>query len=540
VNAASETFGGTDDSSPGGGITAMLEAVRRRALPMGIAFGAVLAVALLLATFWPATYLATGTILIEQQEIPQDFVRSSVSSFADERVQVISQRVMTSANLLGIIEKFKLYGDDRGGMTREKLVQRMRDDIKLEMISADVLDPRGGGAKKATIAFSVGFESTSPELAARVANDIVSLYLSENLEARLQQVKGSADFLASEAEKMRVRVAELEQRLAEFKQKNYDKLPELGAANLLSGANAAQELRDTDMRIRALEQQIEYLDAQLAQVDPNTLAVSGTGERLMGTADRLKVLRMELSTAQSNYTDKHPIVIGLKQEIAEVESTLAEERAGGNSGSDNPAYIQLTAQRRSAASERDALRGQRGLLQANIVRFQRAQAEMPAVERDYVALVREVQGEQAKYNELRQKQLSAELSQNLETEQKGERFSLIEPPVQPQEPISPNRKAILALGLLFAMGAAVGLMALFEAVDTRVRGRRELMTLVGVPPLAIIPWVAPEIDQQTRRKARLLFAAGTVGSAVAVVLLVHLLVRPLDVLWAVLLRRLGG
>jgi len=182
----------------------------------------------------------------------------------------------------------------------------------------------------------------------------------------------------------------------------------------------------------------------------------------------------------------------------------------------------------------------RGKLQAAIAESQRAQAEMPAVERDYVALMREVQGEQAKYNELRQKQLSAELAQNLETEQKGERFTLIEPPVQPQEPISPNRKAILALGLLLSVGAAMGLVALLEAVDTRVRGRRELIALLGVPPLAIIPWVAPAIDEHAKRKARLLFVAGTVGSAVVVVLLVHLLVKPLDVMWAVLLRRLGG
>jgi polysaccharide chain length determinant protein (PEP-CTERM system associated) len=539
VNAASETFGGPDDSSPGGGITVMLEAVRRRALPMGIAFGAVLAVALLLATFWPATYLSTGTILIEQQEIPQDFVRSSVSSFADERVQVISQRVMTSANLLGIIEKFKLYGDERSSMTREALVERMRKDIELKMISADVMDPRGGGAKKATIAFSVGFESTSPELAARVANDVVSLYLSENLEARLQQVKGSADFLASEAEKMRLRVAELEQSLAEFKQKNYDKLPEFGVANLQSMSNAEAELREVDVRIRGLEQQVSFLDSQLAQVDPNTFAVSGSGERMMGPADRLKALRIELSAALSQYTEKHPIVIGLQQEIAELERMIAEGSTG-QEAADNPAYIQLTSQRRAAASERDALRSRRAQLQVAVAQAQRAQAEMPAVERDYVALVREVQGEQAKYNELRQKQLSAELAQNLETEQKGERFSLIEPPVQPQAPIRPNRKAILALGLLFAVGAGVGLMALLEAVDTRVRGRRELMALVGVPPLAIIPWVAPDIDEHAKRKARLLFLAGAMGSAVVVVFLVHLLVKPLDVLWAVLLRRLGG
>jgi len=541
VNSASDVIGRSDDARQGEGLAAMLETARHRVLPLGIAFGTIFTVALLFAAFWPATYLATGTILIEQQEIPQDFVRSSVSSYADERVQVISQRVMTSANLLGIIERFKLYGNDRERMTREALVERMRNDIKLNMISAGVLD-RGGSAKKATIAFSVGFESESPELAARVANEVVSLYLKENLETRMQQVEGSTEFLTSEAEKIRLRIVELEARLAEFKQKNYDRLPEFTAANQQSMGSAATELRDVDYRINALDQRVDFIDTQLTQMDPHGQAVTGSGERLMGPADRLRALRLELATALATYTPKHPTVISLQEEIAELEKTVAAGSANPSGAApDNPAYIQLTAQRREAASERDALRARRGQLQATIARYQRSQAEMPAIEAEYGAMVREVEGERAKYAELRQKQMTAQLSQNLESEQKGERFTLIEPPVQPQKPIRPNRPAILAIGLMLALGGAVALVALLEALDNRVRGRREVMALLGVPPLAVIPWVAPpEVNDQARRKVRLRFAAGAAGGALAALLLVHVLFKPLDVLWAVLLRRLGG
>jgi hypothetical protein len=108
--------------------------------------------------------------------------------------------------------------------------------------------------------------------------------------------------------------------------------------------------------------------------------------------------------------------------------------------------------------------------------------------------------------------------------------------------VSPNRKAILALGFLLSIGAAIGIVALLEALDSTIRGRRELVALVGVPPLAIIPWVesAVQVDDSARLRRRLVFAAGAAGGALAVVLLVHLFVKPLDVLWAVLLRRLGG
>ena len=152
-----------------------VNAVRRRGWPMSAVFGSILVIALLLALLLPATYRSAGTILIEQQEIPEDFVRSAVSSFADQRVQTISQRVMTSANLLEIIDKHGLYADDRLRTPRERLIERIRDDIKLDMISAEVVDPRRGSVTKATIAFSVAFKSKSPETAARVANDLISL-----------------------------------------------------------------------------------------------------------------------------------------------------------------------------------------------------------------------------------------------------------------------------------------------------------------------------------------------------------------------------
>ena len=341
----------------------------------------------------------------------------------------------------------------------------MREDIQLDMISADVVDPRRGRASKATIAFAVGYESRSPELAARVANDLVSLYLRENLETRKQLAAGSTEFLSGEAEKLRVRIAELEQRIADFKEQNYDRLPEFAQANIQMLKPRQQEVRDVDAH-PALDQQIAYLDAQLAQIDPNARpsqqgrrAHDGPGGSPAGAA-------LELHSALVAYTPKHPVVIGLQHEIAALEKQVAAEKGRRQQRRpDNPAYIQISAQRQAAVSERASLMRRRGELQARIAEYERAQVDMPAVERDYGALLREMQGEQTKFAEVRQKQMAAQLAQNLESEQKGERFTLIEPPLRPQEPVSPNRPAILALGLLLSLGAAVGMMA-------PARGRR--------------------------------------------------------------------
>ena len=200
------------------------------------------------AFLWPPTYRSAGTILIEQQEIPEDFVHSAITSYADQRVQVISQRVMTSSNLLDIIRKYDLYPEARRTKAREVIVADMRNDIKLEMISADVMDPRQGRATKATIAFSVSFVSRSPQLAAAVANELTSLYLRENLETRKQQAEGTADFLASEAARIGVQVTELERKLADFKAKNANSLPEYAQLNVQLASRAQDDMRELDAR----------------------------------------------------------------------------------------------------------------------------------------------------------------------------------------------------------------------------------------------------------------------------------------------------
>src|ERR1700722_4860205 len=166
-------------------------------------------VAILLAAFLPATYQAAATILIEQQEIPQELVRSVITSFADQRVQVISQRVMTTQNLLGLIERYNLYSDIRLTKPREVLLLKMRGDIGLKMISADVIDPRSGRPTQATIAFNVSYKNHSPELALKVANDLTSLYLNENLTSRTQMAEQTSSFFAEEAARLQTRLYEL-------------------------------------------------------------------------------------------------------------------------------------------------------------------------------------------------------------------------------------------------------------------------------------------------------------------------------------------
>ncbi|HEY4366960.1 MAG TPA: hypothetical protein VGN07_06960 [Steroidobacteraceae bacterium] len=571
-----------------------MTALRRRRSAMLGAFVAVLVVVIAAAFLWPATYKSTGTILIEQQELPSDLVRSTISSYADQRIQVITQRVMTTENLFKIIQRFDLYQRQRRTKTREAVIERMRDDIKFDMISADVIDPRSGHPTKATIAFSVSYSNRSADLAGRVANELVSLYLQENIQSRKERSADATSFLTEEGDRLNKRIAEVSGQLAKFKAEHQDDLPELSSLNLQIINRAEDELRDIDTKTSSIDQQIVYLDAQLAQLNPVAQVFTSTGERVLSPSDRLKYLRTEYARSSAVYSPDHPDVQRLKTEIAGLEKTVdstgtmnelerqlqdakaqlasAHQRyaadhpdvvqlehlvaglsaqlqaslqampdvgpAGDNP--DNPAYIQLKAQREAAVNDRASLQKRKAAVAARIADYEGRIAKTPAVERDYTAMVRELDGAQQKYQEVRHKQMEAQLAENLESERKGERFTLIEPPLVPQEPASPNRILIIVFGAILSIGASLGAVMLLEKTDDSIRGRRDVEALLSVAPLAVLPWIETNADRTARARLRKLSYAGAFGSVVLAAVLIHFLYRPLDVLWQVALRRLTG
>lgn len=564
---------------------------RRRAIFIIVA-GILAALTVAVALVLPPTYMASATILIEQQEIPQELVRSAVTSFADQRVQVISQRVMTTQNLLGLIERYGLYPDIRLSKPREVLLQKMRQDIGLRMISADVIDPRSGRPMQATIAFSVSYQNHSPELALKVANDLTSLYLNENLTSRAQMAEQTSSFFSQEAERLQKRILDLDKQLSDFKQKNQDKLPDLAQLNVQVSQRTELDLRDAENHIGAMDAQRVLLEAQLVQINPTMQVFSDTGLRVMSAEDRLKSLksqlagfkaryasghpdivntereveglekqvksddgtsdvarqlneaRAELARAQEKYSPDHPDVVRLTRVVQELEKSLAGAPANGvwnkeRAHADNPAYIQVKGQLDALAVERESALKKRDELHAKLDEYERRLAQAPAVERQYRALARDLDGAQLKYQEMRSKQSEVQVSQNLETEHKGERFTMIEPPMPPEKPISPNRILILIMGFVLSLGAGAGAVVMREKLDGSVRGVKDMRTLLNVPPLAAIPLIVTRAEHRTHKRIVLSSWMGAVASVMSVAVAVHLFVRPLDVVWISLLRRFG-
>jgi hypothetical protein len=163
----------------------------------------------------------------------------------------------------------------------------------------------------------------------------------------------------------------------------------------------------------------------------------------------------------------------------------------------------------------------------------------PEIEPEYQELTRDRDNSAQKYQEIRSRLLEATVSEGLEVQRKGERFSLIDPPDLPEKPEKPNRPVILFLGLLAAVLGGVGTGAAAENLDRSIRSAGALQELLKAPPLGVVPYLYNTEDRaRIRRHVRAVRLA--VGSfMVLLVAVVHLLWMPLDVLWFLMLRKLG-
>ena len=573
-------------------IGSYLAMLRRRKWQLILPIVLLAPIAVLVAMELPPVYRSEATILIQQQEIPPELIRTTVTSFADQRIQVIKQRVMTLQNLSELIEQYDLYPEIRQQQSINAAVAEMRKNVGLDMVSASVVDPRSGSSEKATIAFSLSFKDNSATAAQKVTNELVSLFMAENLRQREAAVEEASDFLRGEAEKLADRIRDLETALATFKQDHQNNLPEMFSLNRELMQRADEQLRDNALTIRSLEEQQLLLETQLTQIDPELTVASGDGQqsalspaarlrqleanytsiaarygpthpdrvnmereinalrKVVGRSD-LSALRRQreevarnLEIARERYAPEHPDVRRLERDLAQADRRLAAQGSGGpgaaslQSSASNPAYVQLQARLESIKLEVQTLRDSRDELRARIKTYEQRLLEAPNIEREYNDLTRGYDNAVAKYREVKDKQLEAELAESLESERKAERFTLIEPPVVPDEPIQPNRPAIMMLGIIGAVGAGVGHMAVREFLNKGLYGARTVQLLTGTPPMAVIPYIPVAAEQRRRGRIWYWVGGGLVVLLVLAAVAVHLFVKPLDLVWFILLRKL--
>jgi succinoglycan biosynthesis transport protein ExoP len=565
-----------------------LDALKRRRKPAIIIAASLLLAGLLGIFFWPNAYTSTAVILIEDPEVPPGLVPTTVTTFAARQVQYINQRVMTRTNLANIIEKFELFPEERKYLPTLLLVPDVEKQMSIDII--DVQQPNAAGQQvSSTIAFKLGFEHDNPQIARQVANEMVSLYLAENVRARTEQTAQTSEFMQDEVNRLDTEVKELEQQIATLKATNEGALPELMQFNMQSISAIDNEILEIDRQIQSLTENKILLDAELAKLSPMATTVLPDGRAVVAPEEQLKALqtqlammegrysadhpdvqrvrrdlaavqaqlgtdldladnsanlgdaRTELAKARERYAPDHPEVLALERKVAALEARAGAPR-GRNAGSlkaDNPVFIQIRAQRETLETQERSLIAKQAELRSRRTEFERRTMKSSDVEKDLSGLYRRLNTASASYQAARERLFAAKMGQALETQSKGERFTLVEPPDLPLQPSSPNRPVLLALLIVLVLAAGLGWPQLAESMDESVTSARALERVQGAPPIAEIPVIETEEDR--RHDSRVKLTALVIAPVLVVValLLVHFLFIPLDVLWYVALRRLG-
>ncbi|PIP44376.1 MAG: chain-length determining protein, partial [Deltaproteobacteria bacterium CG23_combo_of_CG06-09_8_20_14_all_60_8] len=228
--------------------------VKRRKWSLIGTAGLVVLISVITALVWPPSYKSVSTILIEEQEIPPDYVMTTVTSYAEQQLQITNQRIMSSTKLLEIVDRVGLYQDLREKLTTEEIVDKMRGDIHLDLINAEVMDRKTGRPATATIAFTLGYEGQdTPGKVQKTADVLASLFLEENLKVREKQASETFIFLEEEAKKVKADLEGLEAKIKTFKEQHADALPEMLQVNV-------QNLQRLDMDLQQLQSNSQRLE----------------------------------------------------------------------------------------------------------------------------------------------------------------------------------------------------------------------------------------------------------------------------------------
>jgi succinoglycan biosynthesis transport protein ExoP len=484
----------------------------------------------------PPVYRSGTLILVEQPSMPKDYVTPNVSDDLQERLQSITQQILSRTRLLQIIEQVKIYSDARSKMTPDEKVEHMRKDIEIELVHDAHND-------KIT-AFNVYYSARDPHLAQKVTSELTNLFINENVEVRQQQSEDTTQFLQSQLETARNALSEQEEKIRVFKGQHVGEMPAQQQSNLqiLSGLQA--QLQNAEDALNTARQQRIYLQTLIDQYRTLQGSVSSGGdapESLPATDKELERLKTQLAELSSRYTDRHPDLRKLKEQIAQTEktrdaliadlttksnSTSADDGARARSASElapNSPIMQLKGQLHANESEianrEHAIAG----LKTSINEYQARLNQEPVREQQLADLTRGYDQSKTSYDELLKKKNQSEMATSMERLQQGERFRVLDPPGLPAKPDFPNRLKFCGMGL--GVGLMLGLVVAggFELMDDRMHSEQEIKDLMPVGIMVEIPEVLNFSDEQNnKRKIRFGWAmAGVVvitilaGSAVS-------------------------
>jgi polysaccharide biosynthesis transport protein len=484
----------------------------------------------------PAIYTADAKILVESQQIPSDLVKSTVTTLANERIQIIQQRVLTRDNLLGLVDKFELF-KDRQNVSKTDLVNLMRDRIAFQQI--DLQSANKQRKDILTAAFAIEFNYEQPDVVVRVVNELVTTILDEDVRSRTGQASDTTKFLQREAQRLATELTAVQSQISEFKLQNTETLPEKLAFNMSLLERTERGIADAQREVLSNEEQ-----QRLLKLEASFKGTSGgldSADAITALKKKLAELQLEYAVRKKTLSEKHPEMKMLRNTMSAVEDQLKAEPAQqvepaseSFQGADGKLYEEklnsLAETKKIAVAQLEKLNKDAEKLRAVVVKTPETGSTLSVLERKESALQKSLDDITDKYSQAR-------LGQRMEQDQQAERFQVIEQPVVPQSPTKPKRLQLLAAVLFLSMGAGVAVSGGAEFLDGSIRRAADIERHLKERPLVVIPYIHTQAeDSAIKRKRKIAAAAWMVGILLALVA-VHIFYRPLDEIFYRLLGR---
>jgi polysaccharide chain length determinant protein (PEP-CTERM system associated) len=437
----------------------------------------------------PKKYTSSTLVLVEQPTVPKDLIKPVITDDLNQRMASMKAQIFSRSRLEAIINKFNLYPLERQTTHMEDLVEKLKSAVHVELI-----EPLAGSADREPPGFNVSVTFDNPQLAQQICQEITSMFMEQNATERGRHSGKVTEFLTEQLDEAKAKLDEQDKRLAQFKAAHLVSMPDREQTNLalLTGMNA--QLDATTQALTRAQQDKSLNETLLTNQETNWKAAQ-VGQQNPETQDQeLAALQQQLSALTAKYTPEHPDVIKLKAQIEELKRKMAEAPAPKPAPSaaqaalrEPPALQQLRSKIKQDEFTIADMSKRQVHIQDQIRALQGSLQASPVVEQQLKELTRSYQTASDIYNDLLKKRENSAMATDLEHQQQGENFRVLDAPSLPSTPSFPKKIVFVGGSLGAGLALSLGILYLLAVSDKAMYSERDVELCLKLPVLTTVP-----------------------------------------------------
>jgi polysaccharide chain length determinant protein (PEP-CTERM system associated) len=450
--------------------------------------------------FIPPQYVSQTLVLIGQQRVPDSFVKPIVSEDIDSRLATMKQQIESRTSLQPVIERYNLYANQH--LSMDARIDLARAAIGIDPIHSEIARSNG------LPGFYISFTASDAHTAQQVCGEITSLFTGENLKSRSDAAQGTTDFLKQELDEAKRNLDDQDQKMAEFKTKYFGMLPEDESNNINVLSSLNTQLETVNQQLNSMDVQKTFSDSLSQVQEPTATASNPSAPQPQAQQAELDTLMQQEEDMSAHYQPDYPDLKQLERKIADLKKQIATAAAApapaaptttAPNKADSPAVAEMKLKLRAQDSLIQQKKAEQTQLQAEIHKYQARIQSSPGVEEESEQLTRDHATSLAIYQGLLGQVQNAKEATDLETQQQGEQFQVLDEANLPDGPFYPKRGVFAGGG--FAAGLALGVLivGLLEYKDTALRTERDVWAFTQLPTLAVIVWSGEVAQEEPSR-----------------------------------------